>query len=287
MNEQVKTIVFLGLLSLLLIGLGASLGQSYLYAFTIMAVVMNFVSYFYSDKIVLAMNGAREVSTEEAPRLHSIVEELAARANLPKPRVYIIPEAQPNAFATGRNPQHSAVAATQGIMQLLNERELRGVLAHELGHVMNRDILITSIAATIASAITFIGHAIRWSAIFGGGSRDDNDRGSPLGELALAIVAPIAATLIQLAISRSREFEADATGARLCGDPESLARALEKLERGAEAIPADVAPATASMYIVNPFAGTGGFMNWFSTHPPMEQRIARLRGMMLDGAKFA
>jgi heat shock protein HtpX len=286
MNPQVKTVLLLGLLSLLLISLGGVLGQSYLYGFTIMAIVMNFVSYFYSDKIVLAMSGAREVSIDEAPRLHSIVEELAARANLPKPRVYIIPEAQPNAFATGRNPQHSAVAATQGIMQLLDERELRGVLAHELGHVMNRDILITSIAATIASAITFIGHALQWGAMFAGG-RDDDDRGSPLGTLALAIVAPIAATLIQLAISRSREFEADATGARLSGDPEALARALEKLERGAEAIPANVAPATASMYIVNPFAGVRGFMNWFSTHPPMEERIASLRGMMLDGAKFA
>ncbi|MCU1308678.1 MAG: protease [Acidobacteriaceae bacterium] len=286
MNDQIKTVLLLGLLSMILIGLGAWMGQTYLYAFTIMAIVMNFVSYFYSDKIVLAVSGAQEVSMEEAPGLHSIVEELAARANLPKPRVYIIPQAQPNAFATGRNPQHSAVAATQGIMELLNERELRGVIAHELGHVLNRDILITSIAATIASAVTFIAHALQWGAIFGGG-RDDDERGSTIGTLALAIVAPIAATLVQLAISRSREFEADATGARLCGDPESLARALEKLERGAEAIPADVAPATASLYIVNPFAGTGGFLNWFSTHPPMEERIARLRAMMLDSAKFA
>jgi heat shock protein HtpX len=288
MNDQIKTVLLLGLLSLLLIGFGAALGQTYLYAFTMLAIVMNFISYFYSDKIVLAVSGAQEVSMEEAPRLHSIVEELAARANLPKPRVYIIPQAQPNAFATGRNPQHSAVAATQGIMQLLNERELRGVIAHELGHVLNRDILITSIAATIASAVTFIAQAVRWTAIFGGRSDDDEGGGSTLGTLALAIVAPIAATFIQLAISRSREFEADATGARLCGDPESLARALEKLEQGAEAIPADVAPATASLYIVNPFAGAGGWlMNLFSTHPPMEERIARLRAMMLDGAKFA
>jgi heat shock protein HtpX len=285
MNDQIKTVLLLGLLSMILIGLGAALGQNYLYGFTIMAIVMNFISYFYSDKIVLAVSGAQEVSMEEASRLHSIVEELAARANLPKPRVYIIPQVQPNAFATGRNPQHSAVAVTQGIMQLLNERELRGVIAHELGHVVNRDILITSIAATIASAVTFIAQAIKWGAIFG--RSDDEEGGSPLGTLALAIVAPIAATLVQLAISRSREFEADATGARLCGDPESLARALEKLERGAEAIPADVAPATASLYIVNPFAGIGGFMNWFSTHPPMEERIARLRAMMLDSAKFA
>src|SRR6266404_1268448 len=195
MNDQIKTVLLLGLLSMILIGLGGVLGSNYLYGFTIMAIVMNFISYFYSDKIVLSMNGAKEVSMEEAPRLHNMVEELAARANIPKPRVYIIPQAQPNAFATGRNPQHSAVAVTQGIMQLLDERELRGVLAHELGHVMNRDILITSIAATIASAITFIGHAVRWSAIFAGG-RDDDERGSPLETLALAIVAPIAATLI-------------------------------------------------------------------------------------------
>src|SRR5207253_8374046 len=176
MNDQVKTVLLLGLLSLLLIGLGGVLGTNYLYGFTIMAIVMNFISYFYSDKIVLSMNGAQEVSMEEAPRLHSMVEELAARANIPKPRVYIIPQAQPNAFATGRNPQHSAVAVTQGIMQLLNERELRGVIAHELGHVINRDILITSIAATIASAVTFIGHALQWGAMFSGG-RDDDDRG--------------------------------------------------------------------------------------------------------------
>jgi heat shock protein HtpX len=285
MNDQIKTVLLLGLLSMILISLGAYLGQNYFYLFTIMAIVMNFISYFYSDKIVLAVSGAQEVSMEEAPRLHSIVEELAARANLPKPRVYIIPQMQPNAFATGRNPQHSAVAVTQGIMQLLNERELRGVIAHELGHVVNRDILITSIAATIASAVTFIAQAIKWGAIFG--RSDDDEGGSTLGTLALAIVAPIAATLVQLAISRSREFEADATGARLCGDPESLARALEKLERGAEAIPADVAPATASLYIVNPFAGVGGLLNLFSTHPSMEERIARLRAMMLDSAKFA
>jgi len=284
MNDQVKTVFLLGLLSLILVGLGGFLGMNYLYGFTLLAIVMNFVSYFWSDKIVLSMNGAQEISQEEAPRLHAIVEELAARANIPKPRVYMMPEAQPNAFATGRNPEHAAVAVTQGIMQLLDERELRGVLAHELGHVLNRDILITSVAATIASAVSFIGHALQWGAMFAGGSRDDDDRGgNPLAALALAIVAPIAATLIQLAISRSREFEADATGAKLCADPESLARALEKLERGAQAVPANVAPATASMYIVNPFAGVGGVANWFSTHPPIEERIARLRGMMLSG----
>ena len=282
MNDQIKTVFFLGLLSLILIGLGGFLGTNYLYGFTILAVVMNFVSYFWSDKIVLSMNRAQEISREEAPRLHAVVEELAARANIPKPRVYMIPEAQPNAFATGRNPQHAAVAVTQGIMQLLDERELRGVLAHELGHVLNRDILITSVAATIASAISFIGHALQWGAFAFGGSRDDDDHGSPLAALALAIVAPLAATMIQLAISRSREYEADATGARLCADPESLARALEKLEHGAQAIPANTAPVTASMFIVNPFAGIGGVSNWFSTHPPIEERIARLRAMMVS-----
>jgi heat shock protein HtpX len=284
MNDQIKTVLLLGALSLILVGFGAVLGANYLYGFTVAAIVMNFVSYFWSDKIVLSMNRAQPISQEEAPRLHAVVEELAARANIPKPRVYMIPQAQPNAFATGRNPQHSAVAVTQGIMQLLDERELRGVLAHELGHVLNRDILITSVAATIASAVSFVGYAVRWGAIFAGG-RDD-DEGGGLGTLVAAILAPIGATLIQLAISRSREFEADATGARLCADPESLARALEKLERSAKAIPANVAPSTASMYIVNPFAGIGGVARWFSTHPPMEERIARLRGMMISPVSF-
>ncbi|MEO6119138.1 MAG: zinc metalloprotease HtpX [Terriglobales bacterium] len=286
MNNQFKTIFLLGALSALLIALGGALGQNYLYMFTILAVVMNFISYFFSDKIVLAMNRAKEVSVEEAPRLHAMVEELSARANIPKPRVFLIPQAQANAFATGRDPAHGAVAVTEGIMRLLPERELRGVIAHELAHIKNRDILISSVAATIASAVTFIASAVRWGAIFGGYSRDDDRGGSPLALLAMAVVAPIAALLIQLGISRSREFVADATGAEISGDPESLARALEHLHEGVQAIPANVAPATASMYIVNPFTGKG-LMSLFSTHPPVEERVARLRGLYLDSTRVA
>jgi heat shock protein HtpX len=285
--NQVKTIFLLAVLSALLVGAGAAFTPNYVMLYVAIAVVMNFVSYFWSDKIVLRMSGARELGISDAPRLHEIVAELAGNAGIPKPRVYLIPEMQPNAFATGRNPEHGAVAVTQGIMQLLNERELRGVLAHEIGHIKNRDILIASVAATIASAISMIGSVLRWGAILGTGGRDDRDGVSPLGMLAMAIVAPFAAMLIQLGISRSREYEADATGAALSRDPESLANALEKLHHGAQQIPADVAPATASMYIVNPFTSTGGFMNWFSTHPPMAERVARLRGMLIDNARFA
>jgi len=248
---------------------------------------MNFVSYFWSDKIVLKMSGAREVGPSDAPGLHNMVGELAANAGIPKPRVYVIPEAQPNAFATGRNPSKGAVAVTQGIMQLLNERELRGVIAHEIAHIKNRDILIASVAAMIASAISMIGNVLQWGAIFAGGRSDDDEGVNPLGALALAIVAPFAAMLIQLGISRSREYIADATGAKICGDPESLARALEKLDVGTHRIPAHVPAATASMYIANPFASRGGMMSWFSTHPPMAERIARLRGMLYDNVQFA
>jgi heat shock protein HtpX len=283
MNNQIKTILLLGALSAVLIGLGSFLGGSYLPLFLTLAVVMNFVSYFWSDKIVLKMSHAQEVTPAEAPRLHGIIEELAVRANIPKPRVYMIPEAQPNAFATGRDPRHAAVAVTQGIMQLLTERELRGVIAHELGHIKNRDILIASIAATVASAVTMIANSLHWAAIFGGFSRDGDGEGvSPLEALALAFVAPIAATLIQLGISRSREFVADEAGATISGDPEALARALEKLHVTAQRVPAHAQPAMASMYIVNPFSGANAMMKWFSTHPPMEERVARLRGMMLS-----
>lgn len=283
--NQVKTIFLLAVLSALLCGLGAAFSPNYIGIYVVVAVAMNFVSYFWSDKIVLRMSSAREVGVSDAPRLHEMVGELAGQAGIPKPRVYVIPQMQPNAFATGRNPEHGAVAVTEGIMKLLSERELRGVLAHEIGHIKNRDILIASVAATIASAISMLGSVVRWGAIFAGG-RDERE-GSPLGMLAMAIVAPFAAMLIQLGISRSREFEADATGAAISRDPESLANALEKLEFSAHRIPADVAPATASMYIVNPFSATGGFMNWFSTHPPMAERVARLRGVLIDNVQFA
>jgi heat shock protein HtpX len=284
MNNQIKTILLLGALSAVLIGLGGVVGGGrFLPVFLTIAVIMNFVSYFWSDKIVLKMSHAKEVSVAEAPRLHALVEELAVRANIPKPRVYLIPENQPNAFATGRNPQNGAVAVTAGIMQLLSERELRGVLAHELAHIRNRDILIASVAATVASAVTMIANMLQWGAIFGMGRSDDDEGGSPLGALALAIVAPIAATLIQLGISRSREFIADQGGAEISGDPEALASALEKLHRTAQRIPAHVQPATASMFIVNPFAFAGsGMMKLFSTHPPVEERVSKLRGMMLS-----
>lgn len=280
MNNQFKTIFLLGALSALLIALGGALGPNYLYTFAGLAVVMNFISYFFSDKIVLAISRAREVTPEEAPRLHGMVDELSQRAEIPKPRVFVVPQTQANAFATGRNPEHGAVAVTEGIMRLLSERELRGVLAHELAHIKNRDILIASVAATIASAVTFIANAVKWGALFGGyGNRDDRGGGSPIALLAMAIVAPIAALLIQLGISRSREYVADATGAQISGDPESLARALERLHEGAQLIPANVAPATASMYIVNPFTGSG-LMSLFSTHPPVQERVARLRGLL-------
>jgi heat shock protein HtpX len=278
MKNQLKTVLLLGIMSCLLVGLGGALGPGYLYGFLALALVMNFVSYFFSDRIVLAMQRAREVSPAEAPELHQIVGELAQRAGVPKPRVYIIPEAQPNAFATGRNPEHSAVAVTEGILGILGERELRGVLAHEMAHVANRDILIASVAAAIAMAISAIARVVSFGAMFGGRS-DDREGGSPLGGLLFAIVAPIAATLIQLAISRSREYHADETGARFAGNAEPLARALEKLEIGAERIPANVQPATASLFIVSPFAGRHGLLTLFSTHPPMEERIRRLRAL--------
>ena len=286
--NQLKTIFLLGTLSAILIGLGALVsGGRFLPVFIAISVVMNFVSYFWSDKIVLKMSGAREVGPSDAPGLHNMVGELAANAGIPKPRVYVIPEAQPNAFATGRNPAHGAVAVTQGIMQLLNERELRGVIAHEIAHIKNRDILIASVAAMIASAVSMIANVIQWGAIFAGGRSDDDEGTSPMAALGLAIVAPIAAMLIQLGISRSREYIADATGAKISGDPESLARALEKLDVGTHRIAAHVPAATASMYIANPFAGTGGMMSWFSTHPPMADRIAKLRGMLYDNVQFA
>lgn len=279
MNNQLKTILLLGALSGLLLGIGALVGRNTMPLFLLLALAVSFVSYFWSDKIVLKVSGARPISEAEAPRLHAVVHELALSAGIPKPGVFIIPEMQPNAFATGRDPDHGAVAVTQGILQLLSERELRGVLAHELGHIRNRDILVSSVAAMLATTITYVAHSLRWFGIFGGSGR--RDEVSPASALVLAIVAPIAAMMIQLGISRSREYLADDSGAQLSGDPEALASALEKLDHAAHAIPADVEPATASMYIVNPFTGSGGGM-WsglFSTHPPMSKRIARLRGM--------
>ncbi len=232
----------------------------------------NFFAYWFSDKIALRMAGAKEISEQEAPRLYEIVRELTTRAGLPMPKLYVIPQDQPNAFATGRNPERSAVAVTAGILKLLSEDELRGVLAHELAHVRNRDILITSIVATIAGAITYLAYMLLW---FGG---DDESPFGLIGALALVLLAPIAAAIIQLAISRQREYSADATGAEICGNPESLASALLRLEEGAQAIPMQVNQAAEPLYIVKPFSG-GGMAALFSTHPPIEERVRRLRQM--------
>lgn len=244
------------------------------------AVLMNFGSYWFSDKIVLRMYGAKEVSEAEAPQLHSIVRGLVQRADMPMPKLYIIPGPTPNAFATGRNPSHAAVAVTQGIVQLLSREELTGVLGHELSHIRHRDILIGTIAATFAGAISMLAHMAQWAMIFGGGRRSEGDRdgANPIAMLAMIILAPIAAMLIQMAISRSREYEADKGGAQLCGNPMYLARALQKLEQGAEMMPMDAKPATAHMFIVNPLRG-GGFTKLFRTHPLTEDRVRRLEEM--------
>jgi heat shock protein HtpX len=278
MENRVKTVLLLAALTAFLILMGRVLGgrQGMYIAFGL-AVAMNFFSYWFSDKMVLKMYGAQEVSPEEAPQLHQIVEELAREAGIPKPRVYIIPDDSPNAFATGRNPEHAAVAATQGILRLLTPTELKGVLAHEIGHVQHRDILISTIAATLAGAIMILANMAKWGAILGLG-RDDEEGPGIVGILIMSIIAPIAAMLIQLAVSRSREYLADEAGAHLSHNPESLARALEKLSLGVERAPMDASPATAHMFIVNPLTGRS-LMNLFSTHPPIEERIARLRAM--------
>lgn len=235
----------------------------------------NFFAYWFSDKVVLKMYHAREVTEAEAPQLYRIVHNLAISAGMPMPKVYIIPGDQPNAFATGRNPSHAAVAVTEGIMSLLSDDELEGVLAHELAHVRHRDILIGTIAATVAGAIMMLSRMAQFAAIFGGGSRDDDDRGNIFVVIIVAMVGGLAAMLIQLAISRSREFGADAGGAEICGKPLALASALRKLEMGAQRVPMDANPATAHMFIVNPFSAQG-VANWFSTHPPIPDRIERL-----------
>lgn len=278
--NQIRTIVLLGLLTAVLIAIGGSLGPGYLYGFTALALLLNLGSYFFSDRIVLAMHRAQEIAPDGAPGLHRIVEEVACAAGIPKPRLYLIPEAQPNAFATGRNPDKGVVAVTAGLLDLLGERELRGVLAHEIAHIKNRDILVASVAAALAAAITYIAHAVQFAALFGGGRQDEGeDRGSFLGAMLMGVIAPVAATLVQLGISRSREYLADETAARLTGEPDALASALEKLHRGAVMIPSEAEPATASLFIVSPFAGQAGLLSLFSTHPPMEERVRRLREM--------
>jgi heat shock protein HtpX len=272
-GATLRTTILLATLSGLFVAIGFLIGgSSTALLFLFFAALLNMGSYFFSDKIALAMSRAKPIDESEAPRLYQIVRELTTRADLPMPRLYMIPVDQPNAFATGRNPKHSAVAVTRGIMQTLSEDELRGVLAHELAHVKHRDILIQSVAATIGAAITYLGYMLLW---FG----DDND--SPLGligSLAMVLLAPIAASIIQLSISRQREFAADAGGAEICGNPESLASALLRLEEGAKAMPMQVNQAAEPLYIVKPFSG-GSFAKLFSTHPPIEERVRRLRQM--------
>jgi heat shock protein HtpX len=280
MTSQLKTALLLGLLTGLILLLGGAMGgRGGLYVAFVLALLMNVGSYWYSDRIVLSMYGARELSPADAPGLHTMVEDLAHNAGLPKPRIAIIPQEAPNAFATGRGPEHAVVAVTEGIMRLLSPEELKGVLAHEMGHIKNRDILIQSVAATLAGVIMYVASMIKWAALFGFGGSDEEDGGNPIAAIGLAIIAPIAAMLIQMAISRSREYLADQTGAQLSGTPQHLASALEKLTAWSQRAPMqDGNPATAHMFIVNPFTGQQ-VMQWFSTHPPVEERVSRLRAM--------
>jgi heat shock protein HtpX len=279
--NTIKTGLLLGALTGLLMLIGGWFGgQNGVVIAFFFAVVMNFGSYWFSDKIILRIYHAQPVSEGEAPELYAMVKNLALRASMPMPRVYIIPGDTPNAFATGRNEQHAVVAVTEGILRILGRDELEGVIAHELTHIRNRDILIGSIAATLAGAIVMLAHMAQWAAMFGGAGSDDDERGGSniVGLILMAVLAPIAATLIQMAISRSREYLADTGGAKISGKPYGLAGALEKLSRASQTIPMNANPSTAHMFIVNPLTGRS-LMNLFSTHPPIEERIARLRSM--------
>jgi heat shock protein HtpX len=280
--NTVKTALLLGVLTGLLMLIGGFIGgkQGVTIAF-ILAMIMNFGSYWFSDKLVLKMYNAQEVSEEQMPELYRMVRNLAMRASLPMPRVYIVPGETPNAFATGRDEHHAVVAVTEGILRILSRDELEGVIAHELTHIKNKDMLIGSIAATLAGAIVMLANMAQWAAMFGGLGGRDNDEGEGggiFGLIVMAILAPIAATIIQMAISRSREYLADDGGAKISGKPYGLAGALEKLSRASEMIPMNANPSTAHMFIVNPLTGRS-LMNLFSTHPPIEERIARLRSM--------
>ncbi|TAM55446.1 MAG: zinc metalloprotease HtpX [Acidobacteria bacterium] len=281
MSNWLKTTVLLALLTGLLLWLGDLLGgQQGIVMALAFAAALNFAAYFFSDKIALAMHHAKPTDEASSPKLYAAVAELAQRASIPMPRLYLIPEAQPNAFATGRNPQHAAVAVTEGLLRIMDREELKGVLAHELTHVLHRDILISSVAATIAGALAMLARMAGFAMMFGGRGGDRDDRGG-MGGLFFVIVAPIAAMLIQLAISRSREFAADEGGAKLAGSPTGLVSALKKLGAYTQRIPmATAQPTTAHMMIANPFGGGGGIAKLFSTHPPMEQRIARLEAMV-------
>lgn len=279
--NRLKTTVLMVFLTLMLIAVGGLIGgRSGMTFALVMAFGMNFITYWFSDKIVLKMYGAREVSEAEAPELYGTVRMLSQRAEIPMPRVYMMDEDQPNAFATGRNPEHGVVAVTTGIMRLLSRQELEGVIAHELAHIKNRDILISTIAATIAGAISYLAQMAQWAAIFGGRSDDEGEGSSPIAAIVMMIVGPIAAMLIQMAISRSREYVADAGGAKISGNPMYLANALRKLHMASQRIHMGANPATAHMFIVSPLSG-GGIIKLFSTHPPMEERIARLEEMRI------
>jgi heat shock protein HtpX len=279
MGNTFKTTFLLTALTLLLMFVGRVFGgQNGMLLALVFAAVLNFVSYFYSDKIALAMYRAKPVTREELPRVYQVVERLTQKIGIPMPKIYVIPSDSPNAFATGRNPNHASVAVTQGILGLLNDEELEGVLAHELGHVRNRDILISSIAATIAGAITYLAQIARWGMIFGGYERDRDSRGGGgFGALLMLLLAPVAAALIQLAVSRSREYQADETGAHFTGNPYALASALAKLDAYSKRLPLQATPSTAHLFIVQPFLGMS-LGNLFSTHPPIAKRIERLTG---------
>ena len=274
-----KTMVLMVTLTLMLVFVGGLLGGKSGMTFAlIMAFGMNFITYWFSDKIVLKMYGAKQVTAAEAPELYSMVRRLSQRAELPMPKVYVMEQDQPNAFATGRNPQHGAVAVTTGIVRILSREELEGVIGHELAHIKHRDILVSTVAATIAGAISYLAQMAQWTMIFGGRSSDDNRGGNPIAALVMMIVGPIAAMMVQMAISRSREYGADAGGATIAGNPMYLANALKKLHMASQKIPMNANPATSHMFIVNPLSG-GGLLRLFSTHPPMEERVARLESM--------
>src|SRR5438477_8172465 len=278
MGNTFKTAFFLTALTLLLMFIGRVFGgQNGMLLALIIAAALNFISYFFSDKLALAMYRAKPVTREELPRAYQIVERLTQRVGIPMPKIYVIPTESPNAFATGRNPNHASVAVTHGILGLLNDEELEGVLAHELGHVRNRDILISSIAATIAGAVTYLAEMARWGMIFGGYDRDRDDRGGGIGALLMLFLAPLAAMLIQLAVSRSREYQADETGAHLTGNPYALASALSKLDAYSKRLPMVATPSTAHLFIIQPLLGMN-IGNLFSTHPPIAKRIERLTG---------
>jgi heat shock protein HtpX len=283
MGNNLKTAFLLTLMTIFLVMVGQALGgqNGAIMAFFI-AAAMNFFSYFFSDKLALMSSGAQPVTREELPRVYQIVERLCSKTGLPMPKIYVIPTGSPNAFATGRNPQHASVAVTAGILDLLSDDEMEGVLAHELGHVRNRDILISSIAATFAGAVTILARMAGWAAMFGGYGGRERDRqggGGALGAIAMMILAPIAALLIQMAVSRSREYQADATGANFTGNPHALASALQKIEACSRRVPMISSPATAHMYIIQPLLGGITFGSLFSTHPPTAERIARLNAM--------